>query len=210
MIKIVNHSKKVLKIARAQGWEIGARYTNLRDIKLLGTVAFIDIDWKNYDFNKHLDAVKQIRPNMTVARDIENIDELPDILKEAEQLNKYCNSVILVPKDRRLIDNFHLLPDEYVLGYSVPTKYGKTEIPRDNFKGRKVHLLGGRPDIQRQIAEELNVVSIDCNRFTLDAKFGDYFVGNKFIPHIQGGYDNCIKDSILNINKIWEGYYGKT
>ena len=210
MIKIVNHSKKVLELASEQGWKVGARYTNLRDIKTFDSVAFIDIDWKNYDFQKHLDAVRKIRPKMTVARDIENIDELNNILNEADKLHKYCEYVILVPKDKKLIDKLHLLPEKYILGYSVPSKYGKTEIPPEKFRGRKVHLLGGRPDVQRELARNLNVVSVDCNRFTLDAQFGDYFVGTKFIPHKIGGYENCLKDSIFNINKIWEDYNGKT
>jgi hypothetical protein len=71
---------------------------------------------------------------------------------------------------------------------------------------RPVHLLGGRPDEQRRLAKYLNVVSIDCNRFTYDAMYGDYFKVNKFVPHPIGGYENCIRNSIVNINSIWEGY----
>lgn len=209
MIKIVNHSKKVLDLAHKEGWEVGARYTNLRDIKTFKNVAFIDIDWKNYNFQKHLDAVKKVRPKMTVARDIEKLEDLEAILKEARQLNEFCDDIILVPKDKKLMNKLDILPKEYILGYSVPSKYGKTEIPVEKFIGRKVHLLGGRPDVQRKLAQKLNVVSADCNRFTLDAKFGDYFVGDKFVPHKVGGYENCLKDSILNINKIWKNYNGQ-
>ena len=99
-----------------------------------------------------------------------------------------------------------LIPAQYVLGYSVPSKYGKTEIPPENFGQREVHLLGGRPDVQRELAKKMNVISLDCNRFTLDAGYGDYFVGDKFIPHKQGGYENCLTDSIININKIWDDH----
>jgi hypothetical protein len=208
-MKIVNHSKKTLDIATKLGWHVGARYTNLRDIKTFKNVAFIDIDWKNYDFEKHLEAVKLVRPKMTVARDIEDINELGSIILEAEILHKYCEEIIVVPKDIQLVNKLHLIPEKYILGYSVPSKYGKTEIPPEKFGNRRVHLLGGRPDVQRNLANFMNVVSSDCNRFTLDAKFGDYFVGSKFIPHHKGGYDNCLKDSIININKIWEDYDGK-
>jgi hypothetical protein len=48
------------------------------------------------------------------------------------------------------------------------------------FFKRPVHLLGGRPDVQRLLAEIMPVVSLDCNRFTLDTAFGDYFDGDKF------------------------------
>jgi catechol 2,3-dioxygenase-like lactoylglutathione lyase family enzyme len=71
---------------------------------------------------------------------------------------------------------------------------------------RPVHLLGGRPDVQRRLAELMPVVSMDCNRFTLDAAYGDYFDGETFRPHPVGGYDRCLRDSIKNINKLWRGY----
>jgi hypothetical protein len=208
MIKIVNHSKRTLEIAVKHGWHVGARYTNTRDIKTFKQITFIDINWKNYDFKKHLEVVKKIRPKMTVARDIENIGDLSNILNEAEILLGFCEFVIIVPKAIELIDKLDLIPEKFILGYSVPTKYGKTEIPPEKFKNRKVHLLGGRPDVQRELAEKMNVVSADCNRFTLDAQFGDYFIGSKFVPHKIGGYENCLNDSILNINKIWEDYHG--
>ena len=54
---------------------------------------------------------------------------------------------------------------------------------------RPVHLLGGRPDVQRRLAELMPVFSIDTNRFTLDAAFGDYFDGEMFRPHPIGGYE---------------------
>jgi hypothetical protein len=50
------------------------------------------------------------------------------------------------------------------------------------------------------------VVSMDCNRFTLDAQFGDYFDGRRFRPHPVGGYERCLEDSVLNINKLWVDY----
>jgi hypothetical protein len=50
------------------------------------------------------------------------------------------------------------------------------------------------------------VVSIDCNRFTLDACFGDYFDGEIFRPHPRGGYIRCLTDSISNITDLWNDY----
>lgn len=207
MIKIVNHSKRVLQIAYEQGWHIGARYTNLRDIKSFTNITFIDIDWKNYSFEKHFDAVSLIKPKLTVANDVVNLSDLETVLNQAEILHQYCENVIIVPKAPELEKNMNLIPEKFILGYSVPTKYGKTEIPIKSFGSRRVHLLGGRPEIQRNLANHLNVFSVDCNRFTLDAQFGDFFLGCKFIPHHSGGYENCIRDSIININKLWEDYH---
>jgi hypothetical protein len=55
----------------------------------------------------------------------------------------------------------------------------------------------------------MDVVSFDCNRFTLDAQFGDYFDGRAFRPHPRGGYEACIRASIRNINKLWRSYGGR-
>lgn len=188
------------------GWIPAARYTHLRDIRTFDRIGFIDIDFKNYSFEKHLKAVQQFRPHLTVARDVFDLTELPAILKEAEQLSHYAEKVIIVPKDTRFAGRIdELIPPHFILGYSVPTKYGGTALAPEEFV-RPTHLLGGRPDLQRKLAEKINVYSFDCNRFTLDAGFGDYFVGDKFVPHPIGGYENCIKDSIANINKLWTDY----
>lgn len=205
-LRFATHSKRVQKIAIKNGWLPSARYTNLRDVKEFENVQFIDIDFKNYNFHKHLEAVKKHKPHLTVARDIFCLSQLDQIMIEAEELAKFSDSVIIVPKDLKFkgqIDN--IIPKSYMLGYSVPTRYGGTKLSPTEFT-RPTHLLGGRPDKQRELANKVNTYSFDCNRFTLDAAFGDYFVGDKFQPHPVGGYDNCIIDSIKKINEIWIDY----
>lgn len=204
--KYVTHSKRVLHIAARFGWSVGARYTNLRDVREFGRVGFLDIDWRNYNYQRHLDAVKATRPLLTVARDIERVSQLKEVLEQADELAQYARQVIVVPKDRRLATSLNRIPAQYLLGFSVPTKYGKTVIRPAHFGSRRVHLLGGRPDTQRALADVMNVVSVDCNRFTLDATFGDYFDGSAFRPHPVGGYERCIADSLENINRLWRGY----
>jgi len=208
VLKYVAHSKNVLDVANEYGWLPGARYTNLRDVKTFNFrgVGFLDIDWKNYNFKKHVESARIVRPHITIARDVECIDSLKEILNEAEALSRFSDFVAIVPKDPKLNGKLsELIPKRYLLAYSVPTKYGGTEVSLESFD-RPVHLLGGRPEIQRKIAESLQVYSLDCNRFTLDARFGDYFDGEIFRPHPIGGYSNCIEDSIKNINKLWDNY----
>jgi len=205
-VKFVTHSFKVANIAVRNGWLPGARYTNLRDARKFERLGFLDIDWKHYNFSRHLLAAKVTRPLLTIARDLESVCNLRQTLDEAHELSQFVESVAIVPKDPLLQNSMdELIPPQFILAYSVPTRYGGTKIGLDAFR-RPVHLLGGRPDVQRKIAAHLNVISIDCNRFTLDASFGDYFDGSKFKPHPTGGYDNCITSSIKNINKLWIDY----
>lgn len=207
-IKFVAHSKRVIDLASKHGWRPGARYTNTRDVRHTSFtgIGFLDIHWKRYDLSRHLAAAERLRPFMTVARDIESISQLDDILREAEALRKFATHVVLVPKDPNLHGRFdELLPRHFVLGFSVPTRYGATPLAPENFN-RPVHLLGGRPDTQIQHARRMPVASVDCNRFTLDAAFGDYFDGEIFRPHPDGGYERCLSESIRNITKGWIGY----
>jgi ribosomal protein S18 acetylase RimI-like enzyme len=53
----------------------------------------------------------------------------------------------------------------------------------------------------------MNVYSLDTNRITLDASFGDYFVGESFKPHPVGGYYQCIRASFQSIQALWEGAF---
>ena len=205
-IKIINHSRAATQIAERHGWMAGARYTNLRDVRHVRQAAFLDIDWKRYDFERHIHAANAVRPVMTVARDVERASELDEILEQASCLAKYCQRVIVVPKDPDLAPHLSSIPRQFLLGYSVPTRYAGTSIGPARFGRRQVHLLGGRPDVQRQLGRVMNVVSLDCNRFTLDARFGDYFDGETFRPHPEGSYERCLEDSIVNINKLWADY----
>ena len=143
---------------------------------------------------------------MTVARDVDDIGQLGKTLDEARELLLYAEYVVIVPKDaalRHRVDE--LIPSEFVLGYSVATRYGGTSLSLDAFS-RPVHLLGGRPDVQRRLALQLKVASLDRNRFTLDAAFGDFFDGRAFRPHPTGGYDVCLEASVKHINELWAGY----
>ena len=212
MLKFVAHGRRVISLALAEGWRPGARYTNLRDVRHVpfAHVGFLDIDWKNYCFDSHLAAAARCRPFVTVARDIECISQIDKILGEADKLQKHAKRVIVVPKDPRLESRLHrAIPNEFLLGYSVPTRYGGTTIRPEAFEW-SVHLLGGRPDAQRRLADRMSVVSIDCNRFTYDAQYGDYFDGERFRPHPKGGYETCLKDSIANITSLWKDYRSPT
>jgi hypothetical protein len=204
VFKFVAHSYRVLRIAAKFGWLPGARYTNLRDVKRFERLGFLDIDWRNYDFAQHLSAAKATMPSLTVARDVERVRDLPRTLDQAFELLQYSSQVIIVPKARALEGSLEdRIPKLFLLGDSVPSRYGDTPIAPTVFK-RPVHLLGGRPDTQKLLASQLKVFSIDCNRFTLDAAYGDYFDGERFRPHPVGGYDRCIRDSIRNMNALWD------
>ena len=202
-IKYVCFGRSVISIAMRAGWKPGARYTNLRDCRHVGGPEFLDIDFRSYDFRTHLEVTSIVRPKLTIARDVFEMASLHSTIDQGYQLLEFSEKVAIVPKDVQLASSLEAsIPKDFIFGYSVPTRYGGTDIPMSCFR-REVHLLGGRPDTQYQLSKSLNVVSLDCNRFAFDARFGDYFDGETFRPHAEGGYENCIEASISNINKLW-------
>mgnify|MGYP003635463925 CR=1 FL=1 len=145
-------------------------------------VIFLDNEFHNYNHQKHLDMVKEIRPKYATARDVMTKEqcaqagieylELPEILDMAEELNEYAENVLIIPKYECL----DKIPDKYMIGYSIPTSYGGTPLPIDAFEGRKIHLLGGSWKQQRNAFEILgnDIVSADNNQIFLISKFGSY------------------------------------
>ena len=209
-IRILCFDRKSTSIAQNLGWLPGARYHEIRHVRKQTSVGLIDVNWKNYNFDKHLKAIQLKRPLLTVAQDIVRPDQVEMVLRQAKLLSKYVSFVVVVPKIRGIVKMFlSNLNSKFVAGYSIPTGYGGTTVPIEEFIGHPVHLLGGRPDVQRALAQKLEVISIDSNRLTLDASYGDSFDGETFRPNAKGGLYNCISDSIVNINRLWLGYKPK-
>src|SRR5437764_15282713 len=101
ILKFVAHSHRVLKIARRFGWLPAARYTNLRNVRRYDRLGFLDVDWKGHKFKQHLRAAIDTRPLITVARDVEQMENHPSILDEALELLQYATHVALETNDVR-------------------------------------------------------------------------------------------------------------
>jgi len=147
----------------------------------LHDVAFIDNTFKKYSHQRHLEWVKRFRPKYCTVRDImtrQQCEEagieyydMDQVLSWASDLEQYAQNVIVIPKYDCLKD----IPERFMLGYSVPTTYGGTPLPIELFRGRRVHLLGGNPEVQIAYYQKLpeSVVSLDNNQMHLRAEFGN-------------------------------------
>jgi hypothetical protein len=83
-----------------------------------------------------------------------------------------------------------------MLGFSVPTSYGGTPLPVEAFSGRRVHLLGGNPDNQIAVYNQLrgDVISLDTNQMALKAEFGNTWCPSGYrrlqsIPGMEAGVE---------------------
>ena len=136
-----------------------------------------------------MQALRHHRPAMATVLDLEQKEQLPEVLSWAEEAAQYIEMVVIIPKVFGIIPS---IPEQIggaqvILGYSVPTRYGGTEVPLWEFSGWPVHLLGGSPKKQKILAKYLHVVSVDGNYANLKAtKFCMWFDGVKWSQLMRG------------------------
>ena len=157
-------------IAVAAGFVYGCR----SDYKPSHPVGFADLNWQTPDLREHRAFVREHAPTLAVAPDVVDADDLAWTLSYAETLARWASHVVIVPKVQGIIEQ---LPREpwLVLGYSVPTKYGGTDLFMSELATWPVHLLGGSPGRQLELANYLNVFSADGNAATRAAEYGTVF-----------------------------------
>ena len=146
-------------------------------------IDFVDNEFKDYDHAQHLNAVRLLQPKYATVRDVMTQSQcseigieyysFDDIIDMARELNEYAENVMVIPKYDCIDD----IPDEFMLGYSVPSSYGGTPLPIERFVGRRVHLLGGNWKRQRNALAVLgdSCVSLDNNHLMNIARFGQSY-----------------------------------
>jgi ribosomal protein S18 acetylase RimI-like enzyme len=206
------------EIAIAHGYTYGAQLPGATPFP----PEFADQDWKRPDFDAYLCALETHRPRMATVLDWEHEDQLPEVLRWAEAAARFVTeTVIIIPK---VTGGIGQLPRtiggcEVRLGYSVPTKFGATPIPSWEFAGWPVHLLGGPPHRQHNLAQYMDVRSVDgnyANKMAVrwvqaySAMRLDYVEDARW-PRLREVYENVEQDapaaawelSCINIRAMW-------
>lgn len=144
---------------------------------------FADQDWKNPDRQAYIESLRRVQPNIATVLDWEQPEQLNEILSWAEEAASIVSeAVIIIPKVHCGISRLpRVIGGKQVrLGYSVPTKYGGTEVFVGEFAGWPVHLLGGSFKAQLRLAAYLDVRSADGNYLHHCIKVGTFFDGVRF------------------------------
>lgn len=142
---------------------------------------FVDQDWTAYQKalkqspdaasklrDRYITAVKHYKPVMASVLDYEHSHQRCEVLEWAEEIAPHVDRVMLIPK---VSGDIPTLPriiggKPVVLGYSVPTSHGGTDLMLWEFIGFPVHLLGGSPHKQMFLYRNYfrkNCVSVDGN-----------------------------------------------
>lgn len=133
-------------------------------------------------------------------------------MKQYEQLSRYCQVPLIVPK---LPGQIAMLPSHVAIGYSIPTSSGGARYELWELENRRVHLLGGSPqeqmDIYKKLASRAAVMSVDGNMAMMVARnFSEYWEAGVWVDHPEKGtsekplYLDCWRRSCENIRREWE------
>lgn len=153
---------------------------------------------------KYMAALAKYRPMWATVLDIAMGWQIREALAWGEEARQWVRGgIIYIPKIPEIM---HRFPTENTrIGYSVPTGHGKTDVPLAEFMGFPIHLLGGHPMVQREIALQLDVVSFDTNFIQKPAILGKRaFDGEKFIqcPR-EMSYLDVLALSLDGVARLW-------
>jgi hypothetical protein len=161
LIYCASGNRALAQIAIDAGFEYGAQLPDT----IYFPPYFADQDWKNPNRAAYMKALEKYRPPMATVLDWERPEQLPEVLEWAEDAAAFVEVVLIVPK---VFGGIAELPRQIGgravhLAYSVPTKFSGTQVPVWEFSKWPVHLLGGSPQKQMEIALYLDVKSTDGN-----------------------------------------------
>src|SRR6185369_6135972 len=141
-------------IASSLGYKYGAQ---LPSTNIYARLYFADQDWKKPDFKRYFTYVAMYKPHVATVLDLEYEYQYRTVMEWAEEAALYVNEIIIIPKVNGIIKKIpkSISGKRVILGYSVPSNYGQTTVPKDEFAGWGVHLLGGEPLVQLGIYHHL-------------------------------------------------------
>lgn len=171
-------------------------------------IDFVDWPFRKIDegsaidevFEQHLAVVKRERPKYAVAPDIDEHVGYIEAIQYALKLQRYCDTVIVVPKSVHPRD----VPRQFRVGMPCQDRFGGTPHPWTEYANcKEVHLLGGNPAKQTQIGKYyVPVCSLDTAVPISRARWGKVWTGKKFIRKRKGFYGS-IEESFATLWREW-------
>lgn len=209
LVYCADGNRRLAQIAIDAGFLYGAQLPRT----VYHRVWFADQDWKKPNRDRYIAALAQHKPHMATVLDWERQEQLPEVLAWAEDAARHVEVVLIIPK---VFGGISQLPrtiggKPVRLGYSVPTKFGGSELPAWEFAGWPVHLLGGSPHKQMLLTQYFDVRSADGNYAQMMAvKHNEYWQSGRWhelsdaVGHValDAPYD-AFRRSCENIMAAW-------
>lgn len=185
----IDSSRAILGAASSKDWLDGF------------TPDFLDFPFTDPDatFTDHLEVVREVRPALTVAPDIEKGRTLSEVVNMGDELLQYSDSVIVVPKTVHPSE----VPDRFRVG--VPLADFGSSAPWaawDYQDCGPVHLLGGGPARQLTTGGCIPVASVDTATLGKVSRYG-VWNGKCIDAPDEWDYRRRLAESLDNYADVW-------
>lgn len=166
------------RIAEESGMVYGVRH----DYQPYAPIYMLDINWKSFDWQDYLLKVRRYCPVMAMTPDYEYASQRRALYRCIRDLKPLVQLVMVCPKFDGAVAH---IPSWCIVAVSVPTSYAGYLPDYRELVGRKIHLLGGKPEVQADIIRKLRgvdatVVSVDGSYHAMKAGFGQWFTGGRW------------------------------
>lgn len=193
--------KAAPKIAELSGMVYGTRH----DYKPYAPIYMLDINWKRFEWTDYVAKVQEYQPIMAMTPDYESPAQRSNLYRCIRDLKPLVKLVMVCPKFTGALAH---IPSWCVIAVSVPTRYAGFLPDFRELNSRKVHLLGGKPEVQADLIRKLcgvgaEIVSVDGSYHAMKAGYGQWFQFGKW-HQIRGktapDNDLCLA-SAINISR---------
>lgn len=138
---------------------------------------FLDWDFATpTGWPRHEQLARTLQPSLVMIPDYFDRAELPTRQLQDHHIRQLGLTVMWTPKFDGALDD---IPEDAVIGISVPTTYAGYLPPPEQVAGRRLHLLGGHPDHQAYLMREVYynsvIASVDGNVAGYKAALGQYW-----------------------------------
>jgi hypothetical protein len=180
----------------------------------------LDNDFRNPDLERYVDRALKYEPDVGIIGDAYDTAEAQSYVDTIRDLHGSLpeTEFIIVPKCRAAIE---AIPDDIVLGYSrgyAETLAHEFSDPVD-WRGRRVHILGGSPPKQLEVIEQLtqptltgdppaDIVGLDWNGLHRGAQFGEFWTtegwddSGRDVDHVT--VRKTVRHSLSRLKEFWQ------
>ena len=204
------------------GFREDCTYQQGQFLNLNLSVGMLDNDFRNPDLDRYIDRVFEYEPEIAVIGDAYDAAEARTYVRTIRDLEASVPNTefVIVPKCRAAID---AIPDDIVLGYSrgYADKLAPEFSDPIDWRGRRVHILGGSPPKQLAVIDQLtqptlsgdppaDIVGMDWNGLHRGAQFGEFWTADGWddsgrnADHVT--IRKTVRHSLSRVRDFWQAH----